>query len=370
VSTDNTDSPASADHTAAADTSVGDPAPETVIVPDVSQPQVPDLAWSSDADTADYGASTERYTWSATWVRAAAFAAGSAVVAGAIGGIWWHQSAHTHAAPVAAPVVHGQVLDGVYEIASDNEHRTVNAVPRPGVDITRYWAFRSLCTQTGCVATAAEVDDISHQTPYADHDHSTWRWHDGSWQEELDHNTIPCGSASDAPAATQTMMRTLAPQPDGTLKGTETDAVDNDSPCGAGAVMNFSITAKRIGDTPTGVVADPADAGPPPPPTLYVTVAISPGNATTYLPYYRTRTASLADGETAVLSGCQRDHPNCVVAGYSTGCIFAEFDGSNHLWVGHGQTADAAIQDVTNRSGSSRAGLYAYCAWDKMPTGT
>lgn len=105
--------------------------------------------------------------------------------------------------------------------------------------------------------------------------------------------------------------------------------------------------------------------------TLYVTVAISAGNATNYFPYYRTGMTSLSDGEAAALSDCQRDHTDCVVAGYSTGCIFAEFDASNHLWVGHGQTADAAIQDVMTRGGFSRLpGQYAYCAWDKMPTGT
>jgi hypothetical protein len=50
------------EHTEAADAFVADPAPDTVIVPDVGPTQVPDLAWSSDSDTADYGASTERYT--------------------------------------------------------------------------------------------------------------------------------------------------------------------------------------------------------------------------------------------------------------------------------------------------------------------
>jgi hypothetical protein len=97
------DATASADDTAAAETTVSDPAPETVIVPNAGQQPAAELAWSSDADTADYGASTERYTWRATWVRAAAFAVGSVVVAGAIGGVWaWQRSAHSHPAPVSA----------------------------------------------------------------------------------------------------------------------------------------------------------------------------------------------------------------------------------------------------------------------------
>jgi len=273
---------ASADHTAATETSAGDPAPETAIVPNVSQPQAPDLAWSSDADTTDYGAPTERYTWRATWVRATAFAVSSVAVAGAIAGVWaWHRSAHARpvttaaVAPTAVPAtaVMGQVLDGVYVIASDNEHATWNGTAAPTRDLTRYWAFRSLCTPTACVATAAEVDDFSHQTPYPDHDHSTWHWTNGSWEEDPDYNTTPCPNGG--PPATETMVRTLAPQPDGTLKGTETDNVGKGS-CGiaAGGIMTRPITAKRIGDTPPGVVADPATvpaptaspaAAPPPP---------------------------------------------------------------------------------------------------------
>jgi serine/threonine protein kinase, bacterial len=113
------DAAASADDTAAADTALSDPAPETVIVPDVGQPAA-ELAWSSDSDTAGYGASTERYTWRATWVRAAAFAVGSAVVAGAIGGVWaWQRPAHTHPAPVwtapAAPAAPISQAPNVYQ---------------------------------------------------------------------------------------------------------------------------------------------------------------------------------------------------------------------------------------------------------------
>jgi hypothetical protein len=342
------------EHTEAADTFVADPAPDTVIVPDVAQSQAPDLAWSSDADTADYGASTERYTWRAAWVRAAAFAVGCVVVAATIGGVWaWQRSARTHPAeptprPAAAPA--GQVLDGIYEIASDDEHRTVNGVPQPSMDVTRYWAFRSVCTTTGCVATAAEVDDINHQIPSADHDHSVWRWNFGGWTEDPDHNTSPCGSTANSPQSTATMVRTLAPRPDGTFTGMETDTVDNDSPCGAGAVIHYSITAKRIGDTPPGVVADPSAApvNPPAGGNQYVAIALSP-SASTH------KAGAWGTGETAdnarriALNAC-REHTgddDCVVAETNLhGCVTYALAPDGSFAGGKGPDLDSARADA------------------------
>jgi hypothetical protein len=63
VSTDSED-------TQAADTSMADAAPDTVVVPDVSPTQGVQLAWSSDGETDDYAAPANRYTWGATWTRA------------------------------------------------------------------------------------------------------------------------------------------------------------------------------------------------------------------------------------------------------------------------------------------------------------
>jgi hypothetical protein len=44
-----------------------------------------------------------------------------------------------------------------------------------------------------------------------------------------------------------------------------TKSAHTDAPCGAGNVLNYPITAKRIGDTPPGVVADPASVPAPSP---------------------------------------------------------------------------------------------------------
>jgi serine/threonine-protein kinase len=56
----------------------------------------------------------------------------------------------------------------------------------------------------------------------------------------------------------ETVAWSLAPQPDGTLRGTETEtALSNE--CGAqGAVVRVPVVATRVGDAPAGVtLADP-----------------------------------------------------------------------------------------------------------------
>jgi Domain of unknown function (DUF4189) len=255
--------------------------PETEIIENIhhTPTQAAELAWSTDDGTVDYDAAGPRQSRHDIIMRVGVVGAviAAAMVAG--GGVWmWdHQhTAPTAAASAAAP--NGPVLDGIYEIASDNQHRTVNGVSRPGTDLARYWAFRSLCTPARCVATAAEVSDTNHQVANFDHDHSVWLWVFGTWKENPDHNTSPCSNGRDA---TATMVRTLAPQADGTLKGTETDVVDRGSMCAAGEVLKHSITAKRIGDTPKDLVADPVTA----PLDLgvhvnqYVAVAVSRGAA-------------------------------------------------------------------------------------------
>lgn len=261
--------------------------PETEVIENNHPTEAAQFAWSSEDGTFDYDAAPAGLGHSRhrMIVRAGAVAA---VIAGAIvvgGGVWMWD--HRHSAPhmgsmhrtASAAAANGPVLDGLYEIASDNQHSTANGVAYPSTDVTRYWAFRSLCTPARCVATAAEVSDTNHQVPNYDHDHSVWLWSNGKWSEDPDHNTTPCSDTPNPKLATGTMVRTLAPHPDGTLKGTEIDVINSDSPCGAGVVVKRPLTAKRIGDTPEGVVADPAAA----PPDLgahanqYVAIAVSPG---------------------------------------------------------------------------------------------
>ncbi|MGH7043050.1 MAG: hypothetical protein ACREFY_13090, partial [Acetobacteraceae bacterium] len=61
----------------------------------------------------------------------------------------------------AAPVVGGPLLDGTYSVDYEFTKQTVNgsAITAPIGDETHWWAFRSLCTSAGCVATGAALAD-------------------------------------------------------------------------------------------------------------------------------------------------------------------------------------------------------------------
>lgn len=327
-----------------AETEIVDGGPETEVVDSAPRQIETPPAWS---EAEDYPELPAPRSWRGTAVRAGAILSAAIVVAG---GVWAWDHLHNKTprkAPAPAAAANGPVLDGIYEIASDNQHATVNGESYSGTDVTRYWAFRSLCTPARCVATAGEVSDTNHQVANYDHDHSIWLWTDGTWNEDPDHNTDKCGNG---PPVTATMVRTLAPQPDGTLKGTETDVVDKDSPCNAGVVVQHPITAKRIGDTPEGVVADPATA----PSDVgvhanqYVAIAVPRGaNQKTAYPaagptdYYADQIAV-----TQCRNHAGADADCAVVETNLNGCVAFALNPSGDFAGGKGPTPDAARGDA------------------------
>ncbi|MGV0066274.1 DUF4189 domain-containing protein [Mycobacterium colombiense] len=328
---------------------------ETEIIENTHPTEAVQFAWSSEDGTVDYDAATSKLGQSRhrTIMRAGAIIA-AAIVAG--GGVWMWDHLHSRTAPRATstPVASGPVLDGIYEIASDNQHETVNGVLYPSTDVARYWAFRSLCTPARCVATAAEVSDTNHQVPNYDHDHSVWLWAYGTWKEDPDHNASPC--ANSPKQASATMVRTLAPQPDGTLKGTEIDVADSDSPCAAGVVIKRPLTAIRIGDTPKGVVADPASA----PPDLglhanqYVAIAVSPGAKQKSGFPGSGQSASYATG--IALSECRErtGADDCTVVETNlNGCVSLAIDPNGGFASGKGPDLESARTDARAKLPSS-----------------
>ena len=160
----------------------------------------------------------------------------------------------------------GPGLNGAYRVDFDYAHQTVNGVPVSNTSTSqngmRWWAFRSLCTSSGCVATGAMLSPTNHREA-AGTDPRVLHFADGHWQDTpylvTDPNTCP-------PATGQTGSPTLTvvawswdPQPDGTLRGIETDTVVTSECGGQGVAHQTPMVVTRDGDVPPAVVlADPA----------------------------------------------------------------------------------------------------------------
>jgi serine/threonine protein kinase, bacterial len=167
-------------------------------------------------------------------------------------------------APSAAPATSGgPALNGTYKLDYDQTTRTTNGIPiRHGGADTNWWAFRSMCTTTGCAATGTQLDDATHQVASTTDggQTDTLRFVGGYWQGAPQQERVGCTQPNGQVRATQqeTIAWSLAPQADGTLRGTETETVLSNE-CGAqGAVVRVPVVATRVGDVPAGVtLADP-----------------------------------------------------------------------------------------------------------------
>ncbi|HET7074450.1 MAG TPA: serine/threonine-protein kinase [Mycobacterium sp.] len=157
----------------------------------------------------------------------------------------------------------GPALNGTYQLTYDRSKQTGNgiAIRSDGANTT-WWAFRSVCTTNGCAATGTQLDDANHQVAStADGGHTgTMRFVSGYWQGAPQQERVGCTQPNGQVRATQqeTIAWSLAPQADGTLRGTQTETVLSNE-CGAqGAVVRVPVVATRVGDAPAGVnLADP-----------------------------------------------------------------------------------------------------------------
>ena len=184
-------------------------------------------------------------------------------------------SAPAAAAPAgSAPARPPALLDGTYCFDYDYEKQTINGAPYAihTTDNISWWAFRSSCGSTGCVATATQLDTANPQVAREPPQSATYSYADGHWQSapvERQLNQSRClGANGQVVAGISTVILTwsLEPQPDGTLRGTKTGtALTNE--CGVqGQVGVAPVALTRTGDVPTGVaVADPAKATVAPP---------------------------------------------------------------------------------------------------------
>ena len=164
-------------------------------------------------------------------------------------------------APVAPP------LDGTYRLDGDFSKETSNGAPapQPNTDNIGWWAYRSSCTSTGCVATGTGLDKNNHQVARTPALTAGFHFVDGHWQSSLSPRQVPrpwCLGANGtvvAGADTETFSWSLEPQPDGTLRGVQTLTVLTNECGNQGKVTSAPFVATRTGDVPPSVtVADPA----------------------------------------------------------------------------------------------------------------
>jgi serine/threonine protein kinase, bacterial len=130
---------------------------------------------------------------------------------------------------------------------------------------TSWWAFNSACTASGCAATGTKLDDVTHQWAQTTGNANAGVLHfvDGQWQGEPRQVQVQCRAARGGPLTTQaeTVVWSLTPQSDGTLRGVQTQTVQSNE-CGSqGATLRIPVVATRTGNIPPNVpIADPAAA--------------------------------------------------------------------------------------------------------------
>jgi hypothetical protein len=158
-----------------------------------------------------------------------------------------------------APAVAGPVLNGAYRLDFDRARQTRNGAPiaNPVPDQTDWWAFRSLCRSSGCVATAVRLSGTNQEE--ASGIGRVLRFTDGHWQLAPYIITGPCTGTAPTATDTKTVTWSWDPQPDGTLHGVDTLTVLTDE-CGhRGTAFQTPMVVTRVGDVPpTVVLADPA----------------------------------------------------------------------------------------------------------------
>lgn len=203
--------------------------------------------------------------------------AGGLAAALAVGGGGYLWSRHAQPGSSASSPV--AVLEGTYRLDYNFLTDTVMGAamnpPAPGEPTTgqRWWAFRSECDGSGCVATGTRLADSDHSKADEPAVTSILRFVDGRWISDPektrltnDYCSIDDEGKDVAGFNSAVVVRILEPQPDSTLRASIT-TTDTSSECGTeGRVVQQHPVATRVGDVPAQIlVADPRTAAPPPP---------------------------------------------------------------------------------------------------------
>ncbi len=146
----------------------------------------------------------------------------------------------------------------------DSANQKINGVITPADPPWRpdWWAFRSFCGTTGCVATADELDANNTSVPMNISD--VLHFANGQWQSAQVELLIPTctvtrnGVTGPEQYPTNSYTKTWTPQPDGSLRGIwGLKVISNE--CGEqGRTVETPFVATRIGAAPpAAIVADP-----------------------------------------------------------------------------------------------------------------
>lgn len=163
-----------------------------------------------------------------------------------------------------APTPGGPVLDGSYRLDYDDANRKINGVVTPVTPGSQsdWWAFRSWCGSTGCVATGVGLDADNNQVPITVQD--VLHFANGQWESNAIDELVPMctvtrnGQTGPEQSPTYHSMKTWTPQADGSLLGISTIMVMTNE-CGQqGTVYEHPFVARRMGEVPpAAVLADP-----------------------------------------------------------------------------------------------------------------
>lgn len=164
--------------------------------------------------------------------------------------------------PAAAPPAPGPTLDGTYRMDFDGTNQKTNGVITPGDPEPQWWAFRSFCGVTGCVATADELDANNTSVPMTASD--VLHFANGHWESATIELLLPTctvtrnGVTGPQQYPTNRYAKTWTPQPDGSLRGMWSLKVITNE-CGQeGRTIDVPFVATRIGPVPpNAVLADP-----------------------------------------------------------------------------------------------------------------
>jgi serine/threonine protein kinase, bacterial len=160
--------------------------------------------------------------------------------------------------PASTPAAATVRLDGAYRLEVQPAKQSPDAQLATA---HTWWAFRSSCAPTGCVAVGVPLDDN-------DHTRATSRggvgivldFRDGRWLSRPAKATLSCVAPNGAERMQiATHVLGLRPQPHGNLVGQMVVFVQSNE-CGKqGAVLQMPTVATRVGEVPPGVtVPDPA----------------------------------------------------------------------------------------------------------------